>query len=321
MAGLTAAHGLQREGHEVTVLEKARGAGGRMASRRHERWCFDHGAQYFTARDARFIQQVESWRERGLVEPWLGRVAVIEDDCITAAAEETERFVATPGMSAVCSAMASELADCRFGWQVQSASRDEVWRLRAADGRTSEADALVLGLPPEQVGPLLRNTEAWPAVGEALGGLRMDPCWALLTVLDRPLLDACDAAFVNQGPLAWVCNQATRPGRPPAQAWVLHASPGWSRTHLEACADEVASSMLAAARALPGVSDFRVEYSVVHRWRYAVPQPPLDVGMLSLPQQRLALIGDWCAGSRVEGAFLSGAAAAGCFSAPIPIRP
>ena len=315
MAGLTAALRLQQQGHEVVVLEKARGAGGRMASRRHAAWRFDHGAQYFTARDPRFIEQVEAWRERGLVEPWHGRVAVIEDGRTAAASAETERFVAVPGMSAVCSAMASELADCRFGWRVQSAGYDGVWRLQSPGGRTREADALVLSVPAEQVGPILNENRAWPAISEALGGLTMEPCWALLIVLDRPLLDEWDAAFVNQGPLAWISNQATRPGRPTAQAWVLHASPAWSRAHLETAAEEVASLMLEAARALPGAGAFRVEYSVAHRWRYAVPQPPLEVGVLCFGEQRLALAGDWCAGSRVEGAFLSGAAAAGCFSA------
>jgi len=286
-----------------------------MANRRHETWRFDHGAQYFTARDRRFIEQVEAWRERGLVEPWHGRVGVIEDGRIAAASAETERFVAVPGMSAVCSVMASELADCRFGWCVQRASYDGVWRLQSPGGRTSEADALVLSVPAEQVGPILNENEAWPAIGEALVGLTMEPCWALLTVLDRPLLEEWDAAFVNQGPLAWVSNQATRPGRPAAQAWVLHASPAWSRANLETTAEEVASSMLAAARVLPGANAFRVEYSVAHRWRYAVPQPPLEVGALCFREQRLVLAGDWCAGSRVEGAFLSGAAAAGCFPA------
>ena len=135
--------------------------------------------------------------------------------------------------------------------------------------------------------------------------------WAVMAVLDRPLLEDWDAAFVNEGPLAWICSQAAKPGRPDVEAWVLHAQPEWSRLHLDADPSNVVEELLAAATALPGARLSRVEYSAAHRWRYAQAREPLDAGALWFGQHRLALAGDWCHGSRVEGAFLSGAAAAG----------
>jgi predicted NAD/FAD-dependent oxidoreductase len=198
LAGLTTARVLQDQGHDVVVVEKARGPGGRMATRRHEPWCFDHGAQYFTARDPRFLRHVEAWRERGLVEAWEGRIGVLEGGRILAAGSGTERFVAVPGMSAICRAMAAELADCRFDWQVQSAIFEaDAWRLQAGDNSHLEADALVISTPPDQVGPLLPQMFLSESVDQSLQGLDMEPCWALMAVFDRPLLADWDAAFVN----------------------------------------------------------------------------------------------------------------------------
>jgi renalase len=58
MAGLSAATALAKTGASVTVLDKGRGPGGRMAARRveigGEQVSFDHGAQYLTARDPAF---------------------------------------------------------------------------------------------------------------------------------------------------------------------------------------------------------------------------------------------------------------------------
>jgi len=54
MAGIACARTLVQAGHRVTVFEKSRGAGGRMATRRSEFGGFDHGAQFFTVRDERF---------------------------------------------------------------------------------------------------------------------------------------------------------------------------------------------------------------------------------------------------------------------------
>jgi predicted NAD/FAD-dependent oxidoreductase len=312
LAGLTAARILQDQGHLPVVLEKSRGAGGRMATRRHDPWRFDHGAQYFTARDPRFLRPVLAWRERGLVAAWSGRIGVIEDNRVRAAPDGTERFVAVPGMNAICREMAAELSDCRFEWRAQGAAFDGArWQVRASDGREVEADALLITTPPEQAVELLAGTPAQSACREALGRIRMRPCWALLTVLDRPLLADWDAAFVNQGPLGWICSQAAKPGRPAAAAWVLHATPEWSQENLGQDPEKVAEALLEAALSLPGAARAESEFSLAHRWRFALAEQPQEQGCHWFDGYSLGLAGDWCAGSRVEGAYLSGAAAAG----------
>ncbi len=55
IAGLAAAQTLIRAGQQVQIFDKSRGSGGRMASKRSEAGALDLGAQYFTARDRRFI--------------------------------------------------------------------------------------------------------------------------------------------------------------------------------------------------------------------------------------------------------------------------
>jgi len=312
LAGLAAARTLADQGHEVVVLDKARGPGGRMATRREGDWRFDHGAQYFTARDPRFLRHVLAWRERGLVDAWDAPIGVIEQGRVRPAPEGTERFVGIPGMNAVCREFATELPDCRFGWRLREACLDaDGWRLTSEDGDVVEAEALVLAVPPDQAAPLFPDAALRSAVSDALGGTVMEPCWAVMAVLDQALLEDFGAAFVNDGPLSWVCAQAAKPGRPGAQAWVLHATAEWSRRHLEETPETVVAQLLAAAAALPGAQRVRPGFASAHRWRYALAREPLQCGALWLGPQRLALAGDWCSGSRVEGAFLSGQAAAG----------
>ncbi len=65
MSGLLAANKLQEAGWRVTVLDKGRGVGGRMATRRFGGGSFDHGAQFFTARSDEFKEMVEDWRKAG----------------------------------------------------------------------------------------------------------------------------------------------------------------------------------------------------------------------------------------------------------------
>lgn len=307
MAGLTAARLLAEQGNDVVVVEKARGAGGRMSTRRQGSCRFDHGAQYFTARHPRFLRQVEAWRKTGRVQAWNPRIAVIGEGKGAGAKQPTERFVAVPGMNSICKELADEQADCRFSWKVTRLERTgRGWTLHSADGQNLESDVLVVTTPPEQACALLRD----PAVDERLQSVQMQPCWSLLMVLDRPLFADHDAAFVNEGPLSWVASQPSRPGRPGFHAWVLHASPDWSLAHLEASAGDVQDSLLEAARELPLAQAFRVESARPHRWRYALARQALDCEAVWLDSKKLALAGDWCHGSRVEGAFLSGVAVA-----------
>ncbi len=308
MTGLTAARNLSDQGHDVVVVDKARGAGGRMSTRRNAGLRFDHGAQYFTARDPRFLRHVMAWQERGLVAAWDARIATIGDRNGSKTSQIAERFVAIPGMNAICRELAKELADCRFNWAVRKLKRTESgWILTTDEGQILECDALVVTTPPGQARTLLAD----PEVDELIGGVEMMPCWALMLVLDKPLFADHDAAFVNHGPLSWVSSQISRPERPKANAWVLHASPKWSSMHLERPADEVRDLLLGAVRELPLAQSFAVESAVTHRWRYALARQPLNCGAIWLGQKNLAIAGDWCHGSRVEGAFLSGIAAAG----------
>ena len=308
MTGLTAARTLHDQGHDVVVVEKARGPGGRMSTRRNAGLWFDHGAQYFTARDPRFLRHIMAWRERGLVSTWGARIATIGDRDGSKKSQNAERFVAVPGMNAICKALARELPDCRFDWAVQKLQRSgKGWVLTSDKDQTLECDALVITTPPEQARTLLTD----PEVEELISGVEMMPCWVLMLVLDKPLFAEYDAAFVNQGPLSWISSQSSRPQRPTANAWVLHASPKWSAMHLEKSADEVRDLLIEAARELPLSQSSTVESAVAHRWRYALARQPLNCGTIWLGSQNLALAGDWCNGSRVEGAFLSGIAAAG----------
>lgn len=312
MAGLTAARILAGKGHEVTVLEKSRGPGGRMSTRREGGYRFDHGAQYFTTRDPRFLRQVVVWRERGLVTDWQARIGVLGDGSANPETSETRRLVAVPGMNALCRSMADDVAGShggtvRYGWRAAGARfEDHRWTIEAGDGEVVSAETMIITAPPEQARELLGD-----AVPVAMTGVDLRPCWAVMAVFDAPLLGDLDAAFVNTGPLSWVASQAARPGRPDARAWVLHATPGWSEENLGREPDRVCERLTDAARALPGAAAVAVSFARAHRWRYSIAREPLEVGALWVPERRLVIAGDWCAGSRVEGAFLSGAAAAG----------
>lgn len=301
-SGLKAATELTGAGHEVLVLEKSRGPGGRSATRRADGARFDHGAQYFTARTAAFGRRLQQWRDDGLVQAWRPRLAVLGDRDKHHDPEDTLRFVAVPGMNAVCKHLAEPL-DRRYETRVAELNFDESWRLALADGEIIEARRLVITAPPAQAAALLGATDP---LHDRLAAVAFAPCIAAMLSFDEPFDPGFDAAFVNvDSPLSWVACNSTKPGRN-GHDWVLHATATWSRDHLEDDLDALADRLAAAFARVVERSLPATRVRAAHRWRYAQAVDPADDGALIDADRRLAIAGDWLAGSRIEGAWTSG---------------
>lgn len=70
MAGFVAARRLAASGRSVIVVDKGRSVGGRMATRTIGEARFDHGAQFFTARDPRFARLLTEWFDEDAIDIW-----------------------------------------------------------------------------------------------------------------------------------------------------------------------------------------------------------------------------------------------------------
>ncbi|WP_288587077.1 FAD-dependent oxidoreductase [uncultured Methylobacterium sp.] len=296
IAGAAAARRLHDAGHRVVVLDKGRGPGGRMATRRGpDGLRFDHGAQFFTARDPRFAACIEDWTARGVAAPWGG----------------PHRSVGTPGMSAPARDLLAGI-DLSCGRAVGRLARaGDGWRLEEADGT-----ALVDGAAFSRVlltCPSLQGLALLAGCGQDLPGLadvRYAPCWTLMLAHDgpppfeEPARQDDDPAAV----FAWIARDGTKPGRDGGGTVVAHAAPAWSRANLEDGADAVAERLVAALRAIVPLGTVR--HAAAHRWRYAQVERAVGTPCLFAPETGLGFAGDGCLGPRVEFAYLSGLALA-----------
>jgi len=309
ISGLICARTLLDHGLTVTVFQKSRGVGGRMATRRTaEGPPFDHGAQYFTVRDERFERYVKSWIQDGIVAPWEARICTLTDGRSEWSQETTSRLVGVPGMSTICRRLAKDL-DIHFGRRV--AAPESVhgrWRLRDVEGAELDMfDCVITSAPAPQSAELLAGA---PALHEAARSVRVNGCWAALLAFDKSLAIPFDGAFVHDSLLSWIARNNSKPQRGNQESWVLHATPEWSNTRLEDEPDQVLPRLLDALWTATGAAPRTPIYAAGHQWRWAIPQDPLPTHCLLDSRVRLGACGDWCSGPRVEGAFLSGMAVA-----------
>ncbi len=120
-----------------------------------------------------------------------------------------------------------------------------------------------------------------------------------------------DAAFVNGSALSWIARNSSKPKRNwKIDTWVIQASTAWSDAHLDDRPDDVGAFLMEAFGDLIPAGLPRAFYATVHLWRRATADPPLAVGAIHDPVSKITLCGDWCKGSRIEDAYLSGRDAA-----------
>lgn len=292
MAGLSCATRLAALGHDVALFDKGRGPGGRMATRRVEAdgtmLRFDHGAQYFTARDPRFVEQVARWEREGVVARW------------DVAGEDA--WVGTPAMNAPIKAMAGR-HDVQFGTRIEQLLRDgDGWQLDGEGAPDRRFDAVVIALPAEQAGPLFQPHAS--AMGDLADATRSAPCWTIMAAFEQRLPSEQDT-IRHHGAIGWAARNNAKPGRGSAECWVVQASPDWSRTHLEDEATAVETALLdQLADAIGAPLPPRLAISA-HRWRFARSGATGKEALWDA-QQRIGVCGDWLIGPRVEAAYLSG---------------
>jgi len=296
MAGLSCAKLLSDNDFDVRLLDKGRGAGGRMSTRRMDtaigEAAFDFGAQYFTARDSNFLEAVQSWQKIGLVAPW--------------SEAGPDAWVGVPAMNSIIKHLANGQG-VDFGQRVSGLDRVEGdWHFALDSGSAGPFDITILAVPAEQAATLV-SLHDFDLARSALHA-RSKPCWTGLFAFVEPITQA-EGIVRDRGIIAWAARNSGKPGRTGPESWVVQAQPSWTEAHLEDDRDAVASALLEALGEVLGQALPPVAASGAHRWRFAMSHGTGEQSLWSSPA-RLGICGDWLIGPRVEAAWLSGQALA-----------
>ena len=295
IAGAACARGLVAAGQTVTVIDRGRVVGGRMASRRlpadspRPRQT-DLGASYFTAQDERFLELVQDWQQRGLAREWTDRFH-------TAGSAGLGEIKVGPVRWAAPGGLRSLVEDLMTGLALQR--NREVLQVRGTCVDGEPYDAVVLAMPDPQA--LLLLDPAAPAAA-ALSGRDWSPSLALAAgFAERTWPADFDGAFVNDSAiLTWVADDGRRRGDG-APVLVAHTTPAYAAPRL---ADPQAA-LPEALRELRTLLDLPApQWSFLQRWTYAQP-----VGRRAAEfhlADGIGLCGDGWGVAKVEAAWRSG---------------
>jgi renalase len=309
LAGLRAGSTLAEAGHEVVLLDKGRSPGGRLATRRIGAATLDHGAQFFTVRSEVFAARVDRWEAAGLVRVWCRGFEVDDGHpryAVRGGMNALAKRLAT-GLDVRCSTLAFALrpGHDRPG---QRGRERRAWSAGLDDGTGVDADAVILTCPLPQAFSLMITAAV--ELPTPLRGTDYDRTLTLLTVLDGdPSVPPPGGVQQPGEPFGFIGDNRAK-GVSTVPAVTFHATPAWSLEWWDRPAAEAEAALLEAAA--PWLGPASVVAAQLKRWRFATPQAiwPEPCWAAADGPGPLVLAGDAFAGPRVEGAALSGLAAA-----------
>ncbi|MEM0900376.1 MAG: FAD-dependent oxidoreductase [Pseudomonadota bacterium] len=297
MAGCTAARMLQDKDRDVFILEKSKGTGGRLATRRNDLGDFDHGVQYVNAKSKEFRGLMTGLSNQGSCAFW-------KPD---GKDRDSEWHVGLPGMSGLVKPMIEDITVHKGTTVSKIELTDGGVRLHFDEGRDFAADRVLITAPVPQANKLAGDLDDAFA---PLADVSYLPCWTLMLAFD----EATDLPEMWRGDMddvvSWYAAQhSRRDDDDGAHRYVFHAGSKWSAEHIEDEKADVSEAMIADLREAHGLS-VEPMHSAIHRWRYAYVDKPYGEPFVSGADDRIVIAGDGMLGPRVEAAFESGTAAA-----------
>ena len=287
---------------EIEIFEKARGAGGRMAQRRHGDRHFDHGAQYFTARGEAFQAFLAPLLHSGEVVEWNPRITTLDTGRKPFKRIWFEpHYIGVPGMHEPVRSLLAQ-STVHYGCRVTALDfEDGDWQLSLADNGPKPAFDWVISTAPAPQSRALLPADF--ADAPELDRASLQGCFTLMLGLAESFRPGWDAAVVNNSSLSWLAMNNRKHGRPEMPAMVAHSSNQWAEEHIEDEPAHIESLLTGEILQLLDLPAEAIEHSSLHRWLYARVSLPASTPYCFDPGMRLAACGDWCIDGRVEAAF------------------
>ncbi len=298
LAGLTAAQTITAAGYTVAVLEKSRAVGGRMATKHLDGAYYDQGAQRFRARSADFQEAVEEWRRSGVVRTWFEEKRIGQQ-------EPVERLIGSNGMRGIAEHLAKGM-DVRLATHVGSVTAEDGGIVAETDSGPVTGAAAIVTAPLPQMLEIVDLSEDGDLHRE-MSSIVYNACLTVMAQLRDTRQIGSGYLEPSSPSIAWIGdNQHKGVSRIPAVT--IHSTPRFAATHLESDTNEWLPLLVAE-------TEERLQTHVTsasgHRWRYADPQTTLGTSFaLVAGSAPIVLAGEAFVSPRVEGAYLSGLAAA-----------
>jgi renalase len=300
ISGLIAANELNKYSNvEITFFEKSKGVGGRIATRYHEEWEFDHGCPYFEAETSEFTTFLQPLIKKGIIAQWQPKVVDQTGHVIT---NNNKYFLGIPKMNSLPKALASS---CNVHFEKKITKMEYLqnqWHLTDEKSQQySGFDFVITSTPPAQAYDIISDNCSYK---NSLHNYEMLPQFACMLGFNT-LHTNFDIMQVQNSKIEKIVLNHKKNGRMNKPSLVIYSSIAWASENIDTDKTQIGNELLLELEYLLK-QELEPHMVQTHRWLYSRAKNKSDPLFLSDDNLNMLSCGDWLSNGTIEGAFLSG---------------
>lgn len=319
IAGLIAGKRLAKAGHDVTVIEKERSLGGRLATVKLDDINLDYGISHFTAETQTFQVFINELQQQGEITEWVNEFSLydgMEFHHVDPNSDPQVTYVGVNGNQSIAKGL-SRWVDIKSEEQAggltyigPDRSKKRSWMINLTDISVFECDAVILATPAVEAYGIIQtvqNRTATRKIIRHIDEVRYDGSFSLACTFDHEGPDWSGIEFENSN-ISFISNESSKREGVEQAALVIHSSNDFYRRNAQADDEKVKEALLESATDVIDPWILQPKSTYLHHWKYFMAQNPINEYFMELEMDEapLALIGDYLGGNSLENAFVSG---------------
>jgi renalase len=306
LSGLICSQLLSEAGYKVTIFEKNSTLGGRISTfkPKNESFHFDIGAQYFTTRSENFIHYLKEMKETKIIQEWKSNNFSFEkENKFLKKNEQIQRFVGVPSQYSFIQNIVSKLGNVKIiQKEVELVQHEKEFNVYSNNENIGKFDKIIFSTPPDIIKKISKST--FDKFEEKFSKVEISTCECLMVSFKNSLNIELDSCFVNHSDkISWISKENSKPNRDfDVECWVIHSTKNFkSKDPILELYEEFVKILKHFNENINKIED--PSFKKLFSWDYAAVPVSLMDGCFF--EENIGICGDWCSGSRVEGAFLS----------------
>ena len=292
IAGLMCAQRLIKSGQNVSVLDKSRGVGGRVGTRRIENGVFNHGASKIPdfRTQAGLPEFVKTYFEKAISE----RTLVAHGTNLTAfSSMKTLTNDLSLGIDIEKEIEIVALKNKKIGVELHFKNNPQAQHHKSI---------LIFAIPQPQVLSLLKNE--FREISKLIEPASMYASISGLFAFKEPLSQ-------NEGGLEdnniIALHENSRVGQDlKLDCWTIHSKKAYGQNWSHLNKEEIKKRLFKDFKGLDFQRFSKPVYAAGHRWRYGFTDQSLNANYIYDENKKIGICGDWCRGDTVIDAAISG---------------
>ena len=304
LSGLLIANILQKKA-EVVVFDKALKVGGRMACRNFSGYCFDYGAQFFTAKSQLFQDFLKPYLEKNIIKIWHSRFVEFDENTIVNKwgwDNKYPHYIGNQGIDSLPKSLAENKQIYLNTRVTNIIKQDNKWIIYANETIYKDFDWVVITAPAEQSLDLVPDCFEYK---KELDNIKMTSCFSLLLGFKQPLDIDFEAALVRNKNISWISKNSSKFDDAGNFSLLVHSTNKWATKNFDKDKNEIIDFLIKETSSLINQDLYSADLQSLFKWKYANISKQKNRKTLVDYRNNIAVSGDWCFQGRIESAFLS----------------